>query len=690
MAEEIKIKKRSSIFRQLVLLILLPVVISILGYSYFNYTQNSNRLIEADLQKRKLITDQIRTSMNMFDAGSQLLEKNLDEKMVEMSNRIIDFYKKDTAVFSKTDADLIAEKADLDTSVNDMYVFNNDKVIFNATFKKDVGFDFKKLGDRYVKFLDSIKTLDHCFPERTSIQYATNRPRKFSYHATPDKKYILELSFTSPGYENLQNIMFGSIDSLNKNFTEIRKITLYMATEIFPTFDKTAILKETHKPAMTQVYKTGQAKEIVEEENEQRLTYSYYFLDMKGSNMHDGWIIQFITDDSNQKKLIARELKNLGWLLLLTVLPLFLLIWFGTKRLTNPIKILAQKVNRISSGSLNERVEIKGNNEITELSSHFNKMVNDLQDSYNTLEQKVKDRTSELEHQKEIVEEKQKEIVDSINYAQRIQKAMMASDHLLNENLQDYFVFFKPKDIVSGDFYWACTVNDLKTKEQTNHSTPEQINQLTENRKPETVLKRFYLAVCDSTGHGVPGAFMSLLNINFLNEAINEKNILAPNDVLNFVRKRLMESPKDESGESAKDGMDGVLMCFSHSSEDGETDLLFAAANNPVLLLRENATIEFTADKMPIGKSPRDEVSFRLQTEKLKQGDKIYCYTDGFADQFGGPKGKKFKYKPLQEFIISNAHLSSATQKTLFNETFDKWKGLLEQIDDVLIVGINI
>jgi len=417
------------------LLILLPVVIAILSYSYFNYKTNSNRLIETEQAKRKILAQQIRTSLKMFDASAEMLEISLDKEMIEMSNNIINLYNKDTSLFNKLPADEIAKKTKLNTYINDLYVFNSDKIIFNTTFKKDLGFDFKKLGTRYIRFLDNIKTLNKCFPERTSIQYQTNKPRKFSYHSTPDKKYILELSYTSPGYELLQNLMFSSIDTISKHYKEIRKITLYMATEIFPTFDKKAILKELHKPAMINVYKTKKEKQIIEIENNTKITYSYYYIDMQGSFMHDGWIIQFINDDSNEKFLAKQQLKNLFWLLLFTVLPLFLIIYFGTKRLTNPIKILVQKVNKISGGSFNERVEIKGNNEITELSIHFNKMVDDLQESYNTLEQKVADRTQELAHEKEQVEEKQKEILSSIRYAKRIQNALLPNEKFIYKNL---------------------------------------------------------------------------------------------------------------------------------------------------------------------------------------------------------------------------------------------------------------
>ncbi len=258
-----------------------------------------------------------------------------------------------------------------------------------------------------------------------------------------------------------------------------------------------------------------------------------------------------------------------------------------------------------------------------------------------------------ISEQKAVVEEKQKEILDSIHYAQRIQKALLASDTLLGKHLPDYFVLYKPKDIVSGDFYWATEKNNS-----------------------------FYLAVCDSTGHGVPGAFMSLLNISFLNEAITEKNILKPNDIFNHTRKRLIENI---SQDGQQDGMDGVLICL-----DGKNKINYSGAYNAPIALRKGQIIELEADKIPVGTSPKDNVSFINHSFDLQKGDIIYVFTDGFADQFGGAKGKKFKHQQLKEKLLAISHQPLAEQKQKLESAFEEWKGKLEQVDDVLIIGIRV
>jgi serine phosphatase RsbU (regulator of sigma subunit) len=227
--------------------------------------------------------------------------------------------------------------------------------------------------------------------------------------------------------------------------------------------------------------------------------------------------------------------------------------------------------------------------------------------------------------QKEIIEEKQKEIVDSILYAKRIQNTLLASEKEIAQRVKDSFIYFQPKDIVSGDFYWCASQGDL-----------------------------FYLAVCDSTGHGVPGAFMSLLNITFLNEAINEKKFVSTAEILNHVRGKLS----------------------------------YSAAYNPPVRVRNGESVVFPADKMPIGQGEKKQ-SFTEHEIDLEEGDIIYAYTDGYGDQFGGERGKKFKTSKLIELLVDLSIMDMNVQQNTLKNTFENWRGSQEQIDDVTLVGIK-
>jgi serine phosphatase RsbU (regulator of sigma subunit)/Tfp pilus assembly protein PilF len=274
-----------------------------------------------------------------------------------------------------------------------------------------------------------------------------------------------------------------------------------------------------------------------------------------------------------------------------------------------------------------------------------------------------------ITQQKHLVEEKHKEITDSINYAERIQRSFIATKELLDENLNDYFVFFKPKDVVSGDFYWAASTDSATNK-------------------------KFVLCTADSTGHGVPGAIMSLLNVTSLEKAI--EHYVNPADILNHTRQTIINRlKKDGSTEGGKDGMDCSLIVFDYANKQ----LQIAAANNPVWIIRsinsngvenKKELIEIKPDKMPVGKNDRDQESFTFQTIDLQKGDTIYTLTDGLPDQFGGPKGKKFMSKKLKELLLENVHLSLSQQKEVLDITFKNWVGNLEQVDDVCVIGIRV
>lgn len=271
---------------------------------------------------------------------------------------------------------------------------------------------------------------------------------------------------------------------------------------------------------------------------------------------------------------------------------------------------------------------------------------------------------SVVEEQKALIEEKHKEITDSINYAERIQRSFLASKSLLDEHLSPpgntgagHFVFFRPKAVVSGDFYWATLLGD----------------------------GNFAYVTADSTGHGVPGAIMSILNISSLEKAAEKFS--APSSILDEARKTIIERlKKDGSEEGGKDGMDCSLVVIHRD----KTRLTYAAANNPVWIVREQTLLEFSPDKMPVGKHDKDEVPFSQHTIDIQRGDVIYTLTDGLPDQFGGPSGKKFKYRQLKEKLVSIAHLPMHSQEKALAEMTDSWQGELEQVDDITIIGVRI
>jgi serine phosphatase RsbU (regulator of sigma subunit)/tetratricopeptide (TPR) repeat protein len=267
-----------------------------------------------------------------------------------------------------------------------------------------------------------------------------------------------------------------------------------------------------------------------------------------------------------------------------------------------------------------------------------------------------------IEEQKLIVEVKNKEVMDSINYARRIQDALLKEEEHVTAHLPEHFVLFKPKAIVSGDFYWSMEKQGY-----------------------------WYLAVADCTGHGVPGAFMSMLGIAYLNEINASERVLSPAEILDKLREKIVKELKQsgETGES-KDGMDISLIRFHLQTNELE----WAGANNSLLVIPQRASsaervAQYKADKQPIGYTVNPK-PFTNHTIQLTSGDSLYLFSDGYVDQFGGPQGKKFKYKRLLQKLVEVNHESLAVRKELLDGIFESWRGRNEQLDDVAMVGIRV
>jgi serine phosphatase RsbU (regulator of sigma subunit) len=273
--------------------------------------------------------------------------------------------------------------------------------------------------------------------------------------------------------------------------------------------------------------------------------------------------------------------------------------------------------------------------------------------------EEVEKKNEVIEKQKQIVEEKNKDITDSINYAKRIQEAILPARELKRRIFPDAFVLFQPRDIVSGDFYWFAEKNEKRI-----------------------------IAAADCTGHGVPGAFMSMIGNAFLNEIINENGITSPAEILNLLRTKVITSLKqaNDDGQNNSDGMDIALL----SIDDKKNTAEFAGANNPVWHIRNGIVTEIKGDKQPIGLYRGETQPFTNHKISFQKGDSLYIFTDGYADQFGGEKGKKFRYKQMQEVLLSIQNREMPAQEKILLDTFYKWKGNLEQVDDVLVIGINV
>jgi len=392
----------------------------------------------------------------------------------------------------------------------------------------------------------------------------------------------------------------------------------------------------------------------------EKVLSSFKPLNIKGLN----WVIMSEIDKKEAFLTVDKLRAKIWFFFPITILLILIISFFAAKMITKPIKSLTKTARELAKGNLDVEVKVHQKDEIGVLASSFQSMqssihelVDDLKESNHTLEDKVAKRTQELSLQKDLMEEKNREIVDSIQYALRLQRAILPTPQYLQDHLKDHFILFKPKDIVSGDFYWMQTVEN-----------------------------KVMIAAVDCTGHGVPGAMVSIVGANGLNRCVKEFGLTKPSDILEKLREIVIET-FDSTYEEVKDGMDMSILCFDLTSNHVE----FAGANNPLWIARkkDNAMEIIKGDKQPVGRYDY-ATPFTNHSVRIYKGDCLYLFTDGYADQFGGTKGKKLKYKPFQEQILKNIHLPMHEQKTILSKGFDEWMDDFEQVDDVCVIGIKI
>jgi len=278
------------------------------------------------------------------------------------------------------------------------------------------------------------------------------------------------------------------------------------------------------------------------------------------------------------------------------------------------------------------------------------RLFEDLKEANLTLEKKVIARTQKIESQR-------KEITDSIQYASRIQSALLPPEEELDLLLPSYFILNKPRNIVSGDYYWLAQKDN-----------------------------KIVVAVADCTGHGVPGAFMSILGIAYLNEILNQSPVIQANEILNRLRAQIIKSLRQTGkADEARDGMELALCMVDFDNKS----LQYSGAFRPLYLIRDNEIIELKGDSMPIGIYNDEELSFNNEEVTFKENDIIYMFTDGYVDQLGGPDRKTFKSAKFKQLLIRIHQKPMQEQKDILEKEYEQWKRDIEQIDDIMVMGIR-
>lgn len=654
-----KNQKRTTVFNQLIINVMLPVVLGLLLLASFNYVHNKNLLVNSNTFKNKLISDEIKSILQFQDFSLELIDNTLYSKMERYSNEIVNKYFPDTKGIESSDLRLMQENLGMDPQLEDIYVINDKGIVVNTTFQKDLGLDFFSFGEDHKNYLLKILKDGNFESERVSIEKSTGKLKKYSYQATKDKKYIIEIGLYSQQASDIIEMFKKQLNEISRD-QGVVSVDLFISPETPVSFNNSnAIVTQSHQDTFLKVFKEKQSSNILENEGGKKLHSDYIYMDRNNTELYKGAVIRIVSDRSEEDEILKRELLTFFVLFGIIIVALVFMIYKKTRLITSPIKKLVENINRIRDGDFKERAEVEGNNEIATLSEQYNMMLEKIEQYYSELEQKVIERTAQISKQKDEIEEQKKQIMDSIHYARRIQDAILPSDDFVKKTLPDSFVLYKPKDIVSGDFYWA-TEKDGKS----------------------------IFAVVDCTGHGVPGAFMSIVGSNNLNHAVNVVGARKPSDILDALNEGVTHSLRQrEATNSVKDGMDIALCSIDYKNKKME----FAGAYNPAYHVRNGVLIEISGDKFPIGAFIGEELKkFKNHEIDLLPGDSIYIFSDGYKDQFGGENGKKFLAKRFRDLIIEIGTRPMHEQKEQLDKTIEFWMSNHSQVDDILVVGVRI
>ena len=375
--------------------------------------------------------------------------------------------------------------------------------------------------------------------------------------------------------------------------------------------------------------------------------------------------LESMVDNELSDRLVEIKVVFVGVGILLVLFWIVIVISIS-RRITKRIHVLSEGIGQFVQSNFRKSHHFNGtlgNDEIGMLASNFDLMQEEIGVHFKQYQRKVQKRTKELERQKQLLEEskhvierRNKEVLSSIRYAKRIQDSFLPSPEELQIILGDYFILYKPKDIVSGDFYWVRDYEEY-----------------------------LIVAVGDCTGHGVPGAIMSILSHGLLNQACEEQSIFEPDQILKFVNEGMMSSiDRNRDRMALRDGLDIALVVIDKKN----SILSFSGAQRPLFLLREGEEIEMRGDRYPVG-GYNNGVQYTNRKLHLQDGDQIYMYSDGYSDQFGGKHGKKMKQSILKRKIQMNNSVSMSEQKVHLERFYKTWKGDEQQIDDVCILGFK-
>lgn len=687
-------KKRRSVFtillQRIITLVILfnLIIVSLIFYETENLQKRNVEIIQKKTQ------DEIVGLKDSWDVILKSIDENLSATLEYAMLKIIDIhFEQDIGI---VDLYKQMELSNLDTSYIDFHVIK-DSIVVNTTCPSLLGVNLFSIGSESKNLLSKINEEGSYVVEPWNMDYNTKRCRSWGYIATKDKKYIVKVECYSKLADELMAMFANRIKRIVKENENILAINNYVGNEHhYSGLINDTLIYKLHDSLISQAFRDEASITRQFSKDKRKFVADYVFTDLGNQQRHSGRsVFSVITEITNHKTAVYEIIIKQIIILLCFLIILSIIFIMTTRKLKIILHDLRLKTTLIANGNLHERVIVSGQNEFSALAEQFNSMVEQLESSQNELKQKndvieknvkvlheknekitiqrdkIEVQRDEIEAQRDLVTkqkdkilEHKQSITDSIQYASRIQTAILPPDEVIKYLLPKHFILYKPRDIVSGDFYWLT------------------------HRQGEIII-----VVADCTGHGVPGAFMSMLGSAILKDVVNSSNILQASQILNDLREKVILSLRQtgQTGE-AKDGMD-ISLCIINTER---MRLQYAGAYQPLFLIRKGTLKEIKADKMPIGISSKAGKSFKNNEIKIFKNDSLYLFSDGYVDQFGGENGKKFLSIRFKRLLIDIQDNIMFDQKELLDQNINEWMGLTglykkyDQIDDITVLGIKI
>ncbi len=648
---------RTTIFRKLLIQVIIPVILALVVLAAINYQNNKEKVIASNNEINSLVTDEIKNILLFQDEMLEMIEADLDARVRHLSN-MLESELRDTRGIKAVNLSGIQSRLGMDPQREDIYIINRSGVIINTTFEKDLGFNlFAAIGGDFKRFLLDVMDNGEFVPSRFSVEDQTGKLRKYSYQPTQDKNYIIELGVYSKEAEEKLDMVRDLLSSIADKHEGIVSVDLFFGEKNPFSFNPGVKIAPEHKGLYSTAFSNRSEQSVIERVDGQKLHTSYIYMERENTDIYKGSVLRIVSDRSNEDALVRQELMMVLKVFGVAIVLILILTLWVARSITSPIKNLVTSIDRISEGNLSERTTPQGSKEIVTLSVRFNQMLEILEGFYRDLEEKVRERTAEIAKQKEVLEEQKQRIEDSILYARRIQHAILPDESALDAMLPEYFVLYRPKDIVSGDFYWALEKNG-----------------------------KAVIAACDCTGHGVPGAFMSMIGNTSLNRIVGERGVTDPEKILFEARRQIIHSLRQTGADGeTKDGMDAAILTV----DKAKGVVQYSGANNPLVIVRDGEVEQIKADKQPVGYFMGTEAPFTGHKVEVKKGDTLFIYTDGYQDQFGGPQERKFMAGRFKKLLGTIGERPAAAQKAALDVALDEWMEGQEQLDDILVIGIK-